>query len=74
MKLLAIIAVAAAIMLAGCAGLASPTADDYQLGDNVEHYCETTSPTIRAAGRAMAKQAGLSLIDLCRAAGPPRGD
>lgn len=53
--------------LSGCAHVATPLDEDYRLGDNVAHYCETTDETVRLAGRLMAKRAGLTLPDLCAA-------
>ncbi len=55
------------IALSGCANIVTPADDDYRLGDATHSYCETTDPTVRAAGRLLAAQAGLDLIDLCRA-------
>jgi len=66
-RAIAIIALVAALPLAGCANIVTPADDDYQLGDATASYCETTDPTVRRAGRLLAAQAGLNLVDLCRA-------
>jgi ABC-type uncharacterized transport system auxiliary subunit len=67
MALLKLVAIAMVLaLLAGCASLDSP-ADDYQLGDGVAHYCESTDKKVRASGRLLAHRAGVTLPDLCAA-------
>ncbi|MGP9633726.1 hypothetical protein ACT3R7_11735 [Halomonas sp. AOP43-A1-21] len=64
LKRVAVLAMLA--LVAGCA-YDAPGEDDYQLGDVTAHYCESTDQVVRAAGRLLAAQAGLTLPDLCRA-------
>ncbi|MDX5979605.1 hypothetical protein [Vreelandella alkaliphila] len=55
-------------MLAGCAHVGeTPLDDGYQLGDGIAHYCIATDEAVRAAGRLLARRAGLTLPDLCAA-------
>lgn len=53
-------------MLGGCA-VVEQLPNPYALSDEAKVYCESTSPAVRDKGRALARDAGITLPDLCAA-------
>lgn len=66
MKALLPLALAVTVSLSGCAAVGQ-LPNPYALSDEAKVYCESTSPAVRDKGRELAREAGITLPDLCAA-------